>query len=148
MPTPRLAARWPPRWLPCGATGQQDEITRIAGGGAVAAPLIVAVGLGETDKGGERGGLESLRRAAGSAVRALTGGSTASAALALPAADAAQAEAVALGALLGRYQFTRYRAAGNGTGTSLSLTMLTGCRRRGGRGRQGRGAGRRHDPGP
>ena len=108
-----------------GATGRQDEITRIAGGGAVAAPLIVAVGLGETDKGGERGGLESLRRAAGSAVRALTGGSTASAALALPAADAAQAEAVALGALLGRYQFTRYRAAGNGTGTSLSLTMLT-----------------------
>ena len=57
-----------------GATGKQDELTRIAPAGAVAAPLIVAVGLGPADQGGERGRLESLRRAAGSAVRALTGG--------------------------------------------------------------------------
>ncbi len=56
-----------------GATGKQDELTRIASGGAVAAPLIVAVGLGKEDQGGERARLESLRRAAGSAVRALTG---------------------------------------------------------------------------
>jgi leucyl aminopeptidase len=97
-----------------GATGRQDEITRIASGGRTAAPLIVAVGLGSEDQGGERGRLESLRRGAGSAVRALTGGKTRSIALSLPAADAAQAEAVALGALLGRYSFTRYRSTANG----------------------------------
>jgi leucyl aminopeptidase len=94
-----------------GATGKQDELTRIASGGAVAAPLIVAVGLGEEDHGGERGRLESLRRAAGTAVRALSAtGNTGSIALALPAADAAGVEAVALGALLGRYKFSRYRS--------------------------------------
>jgi leucyl aminopeptidase len=98
-----------------GATGRQDEITRLASGGSTAAPLIVAVGLGPEDQGGERGRLEALRRGAGSAVRALTGGKTRSIALSLPTADAAQAEAVALGALLGRYSFTRYRSAANGS---------------------------------
>ncbi len=104
-----------------GATGKQDELTKIASAGAIAAPLIVAVGLGPADQGGERGRLESLRRAAASAVRALTGGKTTSVALSLPARDEAETEAVALGALLGRYRFTRYRSvadstAVNGTG--------------------------------
>ncbi len=99
-----------------GATGKQDELTKIASAGAVAAPLIVAVGLGKADQGGERARLESLRRAAGSAVRALTGGKTSSIALSLPARDEAETEAVALGALLGRYRFTRYRSTlANGT---------------------------------
>ena len=96
-----------------GATGKQDELTKIASAGAVAAPLIVAVGLGPADQGGERGRLESLRRAAGAAVRALTGGKTTSIALSLPARDEAETEAVALGALLGRYTFTRYRNGAN-----------------------------------
>jgi leucyl aminopeptidase len=106
-----------------GATGRQDEVTRIASDGRTAAPVIVAVGLGSEDHGGEQGRLESLRRGAGSAVRALTGGKTHSIALSLPAADAAQAEAVALGALLGRYSFTRYRngSAANGSPPSLML---------------------------
>jgi leucyl aminopeptidase len=103
-----------------GATGRQDELTKIPSAGRTAAPLILAVGLGREDQGGERARLESLRRAAGSAVRALTGGKTQSIALSLPAADAAETEAVALGALLGRYSFTRYRTASNGTGTSNS----------------------------
>ena len=34
-----------------GATGKQDELTKIASGGAVAAPLIVAVGLGPDRSG-------------------------------------------------------------------------------------------------
>ena len=118
-----------PATLPAlGATGKQDELTRIASGGATAAPLIVAVGLGE-DKAGERAALESLRRAAGSAVRALAGQKTPSFAIALPAPDEARTEAVALGALLGRYSFTRYRsAAGNGSaaaGTVPALTVLS-----------------------
>ena len=110
-----------------GATGRQDEVTRIASGGRTTAPLIVAVGLGPEDQGGERGRLESLRRGAGSGVRALAGGKTRSIALSLPAADAAQAEAVALGALLGRYSFSRYRNNPNGSneGGPASLTLLS-----------------------
>jgi len=107
-----------------GATGRQDEVTRIASGGRIAAPLIVAVGLGSGDQGGEQGRLESLRRGAGSAVRALTGGKTRSIVLSLPAADAAQAEAVAVGALLGRYSFTRYRN-GSTEDAPPSLTLLS-----------------------
>jgi leucyl aminopeptidase len=107
-----------------GATGRQDEITRIASGGRISAPLIVAVGLGSEDQSGERGRLESLRRGAGSAVRALTGGKTRSIALSLPTADAAEAEAAALGALLGRYSFTRYRNRSTDDGPP-SLTLLS-----------------------
>ncbi|HXB49722.1 MAG TPA: M17 family peptidase N-terminal domain-containing protein, partial [Streptosporangiaceae bacterium] len=111
-----------------GATGRQDELTKIPSAGRTSAPLIVAAGLGPEDQGVERARLESLRRAAGSAVRALTGGKTQSIALSLPAGDAAETEAVALGALLGRYSFTRYRTtAANGAATtnSPSLTVLS-----------------------
>jgi leucyl aminopeptidase len=97
-----------------GATGKQDELTKIASSGAIAAPLIVAVGLGRADQGGERGRLESLRRAAGSAVRALSG-TARSIALSLPARDEGETEAVALGALLGRYSFSKYRNGANGS---------------------------------
>jgi leucyl aminopeptidase len=110
-----------------GATGKQDELTKIASAGAIAAPLIVAVGLGPADQGGERGRLESLRRAAGSAVRALNGKAR-SIALSLPARDEAETEAVALGALLGRYNFTRYRNSANGGAAnpgSPDLTVLS-----------------------
>jgi leucyl aminopeptidase len=106
-----------------GATGKQDELTRIASAGAVAAPLIVAVGLGPADQGGERARLESLRRAAGAAVRTLSG-TAASIVLSLPARDEAETEAVALGGLLGRYSFTRYRNGANGTGWP-DLTVLS-----------------------
>jgi leucyl aminopeptidase len=122
------------------ATGKQDEITRFAAADGVAAPLIVAVGLGPEDDGPssastKRGRLESLRRAAGSAVRALSEGKARSGgeprtesagrsiALSLPARDAAEAEAVALGALLGGYRFTRYRT-GEAT-PPPAITVLT-----------------------
>jgi leucyl aminopeptidase len=111
-----------------GATGRQDELTKIPSAGRIAAPLIVAAGLGPEDQAGERARLESLRRAAGSAVRALTGGKIQSIALSLPGGDAAETEAVALGALLGRYTFTRYRtttSTGAATATSPSLTVLS-----------------------
>ena len=106
-----------------GATGKQDELTKIASSGTVPAPLIVAVGLGPADQGGERSRLESLRRAAGSAVRALSG-TARSIALSLPARDEAETEAVALGALLGRYSFTRYRNGENGA-SAPDLTVLS-----------------------
>jgi leucyl aminopeptidase len=100
-----------------GAAGKQDEITKLTSGGKLAAPLVVAVGLGADPDA------EALRRGAGAAVRSLTASHADSVALALPAGTPAEAEAVALGALLGRYTFTRYRAAGNGS--APALTMLT-----------------------
>ncbi|MFI6812558.1 leucyl aminopeptidase [Nonomuraea sp. NPDC050328] len=85
-----------------GFHGKAGELAKVPTFGAVTAPLLVAVGLGEETS------VEGLRRAAGSAVRSLK--DTKRAALALPAGSAEEAEAVALGALLGAYTFDRYRA--------------------------------------
>jgi leucyl aminopeptidase len=90
-----------------GATGAPDEITKIASGGALPAAVIVAAGLGPA-AAQQPADTEALRRGAGAAVRSLAGKAP-RIALALPARDDAEAEAVALGALLGRYSFTRYR---------------------------------------
>jgi leucyl aminopeptidase len=117
-----------------GVTGQAEEVIRLPSSAPVTAPVITAVGLGPASGGGTdaaAGGSfepETLRRAAGAAVRTLaaasrTGPSRAGAngsgangdgddlriALALPVADPDAAEAVAIGALLGGYAFTRYR---------------------------------------
>jgi leucyl aminopeptidase len=93
-----------------GATGKAEEVTRIASEGRLSAPLIAAVGLGELDS--EQVDGEALRRAAGAAVRALRAAKARRIALAMPARDAAETEAVALGALLGGYVFGRYRTNG------------------------------------
>ncbi|WP_084965632.1 leucyl aminopeptidase [Thermoactinospora rubra] len=85
-----------------GFKGKAGEVAKVPTFGSIAAPLLVAVGLGDSHD------LEGLRRAAGSAVRSLEG--TGRAALALPVATAEEAEAVALGGLLGAYTFDRYRA--------------------------------------
>jgi leucyl aminopeptidase len=102
-----------------GVTGKPEEICKIATAGRLPAPVVVAVGLGPAE-----GDPERLRRAAGAAIRELVSshssfrpaeGEIVTAgkriALALPADEPAQAEAVALGALLGGYAFRRYRAA-------------------------------------
>jgi len=94
-----------------GATGAAGETTRIASGGALPAPLIVAAGLGPApdEPTPQFPSLHALREAAGAGVRALAG-KAARVAVSLPARDAPEAEAVALGALLGGYSFNRYRA--------------------------------------
>ena len=110
-----------------GATGETGEVTKIAAGGRLAAPLLVAAGIGAAaDSGDAPIDPEVLRRAAGSAVRTLTsgphrGGAQWHIALALPARDHAEAEAVGLGALLGGYTFRRYRSD---TGPGPALTLL------------------------
>jgi leucyl aminopeptidase len=91
-----------------GATGKAEEVTKIASAGKLTAPLIAAVGVGSPADGSAPFDGEALRRAAGAAVRALTNGKPLRVALALPARDGAEAEAVALGALLGGYTFGRY----------------------------------------
>jgi leucyl aminopeptidase len=110
-----------------GATGEAGEVTRIPSGGRLAAPLIAAVGLGAVTGGSDAAfDPETLRRAAGAAVRALLAGRAGSSedmriALALPARDPAEAGAVALGGLLGGYAFRRYRAE---PAPGASLTVL------------------------
>jgi leucyl aminopeptidase len=127
------------------ATGRAEEVTKIPTAGKLPAPVIVAVGLGQPGDGADaRFDPETLRRGAGAAVRVLTAGrqpagpaggpelnGSSSAghgekrhiALALPARDAAEAGAVALGALLGGYAFRRYRTTG--ITTDAELTLLT-----------------------
>lgn len=86
-----------------GVTGEADEVRRIPTAGAVAAPVLVLVGVGDTTEPG----LERLRRAAGAASRQVTG--VASLGLAFPADSADALGAVVEGALLGAYAFDRYR---------------------------------------
>jgi leucyl aminopeptidase len=129
------------------ATGRAEEITKIPAAGQLPAPVIVAVGLGAPGAGGsgpdEQFDPETLRRAAGAAVRVLTAARPGLAAphedgeadghvpgngkrrvgLALPARDTAEIEAVAIGALLGGYAFRRYRTTG--VSTDAALTLLT-----------------------
>jgi leucyl aminopeptidase len=106
-----------------GATGKADEVTRLASGGQLSAPLIAAVGLGVADgqDAEARFDGEALRRASGAAVRSLVAGKARQIALALPARDAAEAEAVALGGMLGAYVFGRYRNGGKQADTELIL---------------------------
>ena len=103
-----------------GATGKAEEITKIPTGGRLATPVIVAVGLGaepgapDASPAERRAYLERLRRAYGAAARDLAAGTPGRAkriAIALPAGEPDEAEAVALGGLLGGYAFRKYRTA-------------------------------------
>jgi leucyl aminopeptidase len=93
-----------------GATGARGEVTKLATLGTIAAPLVVAVGLGD-EPSGSAPDTETLRRGTGAAVRALAGSTTV--ALALPLPDDADAPAVLRatleGALLGSYRFAGYK---------------------------------------
>lgn len=85
-----------------GATGAAEETTLLASAGALAAPLVVGVGLGEAGDGEVVGahGLEDLRKAVGAAVRSLAGKHTIAIALAGSGTEvlAATAEGAAFGA--------------------------------------------------
>ncbi|MEV4664377.1 leucyl aminopeptidase [Micromonospora echinofusca] len=93
-----------------GATGGPGEVIKLATLGTVTAPVVVAVGLGPEPTGAAPAP-ETLRRAAGAAVRALAGAPRVALALPLPDdADAPAAlRAVAEGALLGGYRFAGYK---------------------------------------
>ena len=85
-----------------GATGAVDGVHRIPVAG-LAARAVALTGLGKV-RG--RPTPEALRRAAGAAVRGLNG--VKRIAVALPTADVSDVAAVAEGALLGAYSYTRY----------------------------------------
>ncbi|MGW9047369.1 leucyl aminopeptidase [Streptomyces lydicus] len=95
-----------------GASGAEGEVTKLPAADGLKAPVVLAVGLGDAPAKDEAYDHEALRRAAGSAARALTGSKKAG--FALPVEDAEAAAAVSEGALLGAYTFTAYRSNGNG----------------------------------
>jgi leucyl aminopeptidase len=92
-----------------GFTGDEDEAVRIPTMGATGATSVVVVGLGDPKKVTA----ETLRRAAGTGVRAAAGVRRLTTTLALHGGvDAGEAlRAVCEGALLGAYDFTRFRNA-------------------------------------
>lgn len=91
-----------------GVTGAADQVVKVPAGTEVDAPVLVLTGLGPPHTDGALYEPEVLRRAAGAATRALAG--TAAVAISLPAPDLERLAAVAEGALLGAYSFTRHRA--------------------------------------
>ncbi|GAA1593296.1 leucyl aminopeptidase [Streptomyces globosus] len=93
-----------------GATGAEGETTKLPSPDGLKAPVVLAVGLGPAPDEDESFDEEALRRAAGSAARALHGSKKA--AFALPLEDASAVTAVAEGALLGAYAFTSYQGGG------------------------------------
>ncbi|WP_150242594.1 leucyl aminopeptidase [Nocardiopsis quinghaiensis] len=107
-----------------GASGAPEEVHTLASLGAVKAPVVVAVGLGPAPA---EGPVDSgiLSRAAGAALRSLTSrpGGAGRVVLALPAQTSAEAEAVALGARLGAYEFDRYRT-GNGKKADAAAELV------------------------
>lgn len=98
-----------------GITGARDEVRTVPAGAHLKAGVLVLTGLGARDESGSFAA-ETLRRAAGAAVRDLKG--AASVAVALPTKDEAEVAAIAEGALLGAYSFTRYRDAAGSTGST------------------------------
>jgi leucyl aminopeptidase len=114
------------------ATGKPEEITKVPMAGRLAVSVVAAAGLGASPAASDAGSpadrqayLERLRRAAGAAVRDLTSGRAKRVALALPAAEPDEAEAVALGALLGAYSFRKYRTTAS-TPADVELIVHTG----------------------
>ncbi|CAL9420374.1 putative cytosol aminopeptidase [Streptomyces sp. enrichment culture] len=112
-----------------GATGAEGETTKLPSPDGLKAPVVLAVGLGPAPDEDESFDEEALRRAAGSAARALHGSKKA--AFALPLEDASAVTAVAEGALLGAYAFTSYQgggkkgAAAKNGGPKLPLAEVT-----------------------
>ena len=106
--SPKSAAALAGSFTLLGVTGAMDEVHRLPALPELDAEVLVLAGVGPVTPGTPLSP-ETLRRAAGSAVRQIAG--TESVALALPAASVADAAAVAEGALLGAYSYTEHRSA-------------------------------------
>ena len=85
-----------------GATGKVGDVLTLPGTGISTAPIVLAVGLGAGPYDDE-----TLRRAAGTALRTLAGHRRA--AVAFPVETPAAVAAVAEGALLGAYSYDEYK---------------------------------------
>ncbi|MFD4946206.1 leucyl aminopeptidase [Streptomyces sp. NPDC058239] len=122
-----------------GAAGAEGEVTKLPAPAGLKVPVVIAAGLGSVPKKDAAYDAEALRRAAGSAARALSGSKKAG--FALPIESAEDAEAIAEGALLGAYAFTAYQGGenklapkdkknGNGAKLPLGEVALLGAKPR------------------
>ncbi|MEV1292614.1 leucyl aminopeptidase [Pseudonocardia sp. NPDC049635] len=105
-----------------GATGKVEQVVSLPTRGAVPAPRLVAVGLGEP--GGDAAAADRVRRAAGAAARALAG--TPAAVSTLGAAGEGAAEAAVAGALLGGYRFDLHRSSTDAGSAPVASWTFTG----------------------
>ena len=111
------------------ASGRLDTTARVPAPAGFAAGSVVLAGLGEfspadlTEPTKADAALDALRRAAGSALRSIT--KARSVALALPSPDAAAAEAIATGAVLGAYRYGAYRSEGKAKTLAAGIEVLT-----------------------
>jgi leucyl aminopeptidase len=96
-----------------GNTGGAASITRLPAPEGLAATLVLAVGLGDAEDLED----ETLRRAAGAAVRAAFGKSR------VAIAFEGDPEATAVGAALGAYKFEGYKTEGNGDAAPESIAV-------------------------
>jgi leucyl aminopeptidase len=110
-----------------GATGAAEEVVKLATLGATSIPVVTAVGLGAVPAGAGGVTLETVRRAAGAASRALTGRARVASTLAQAADGGATAESVQAageGALLGGYTFNAYKTEADRPAPPSSYTFL------------------------
>lgn len=107
-----------------GFEGKAGEVTKFPTAGAINAPLLVLVGLGD-----DAGDQVAVRRAAGVAARSVTNAS--SVALALPADSPGLVAAVTEGYVLGSYSFTRYKSAAPQADGPNDVVVLSPVARRG-----------------
>ncbi|MEU2544757.1 leucyl aminopeptidase [Streptomyces roseolus] len=105
-----------------GASGGEGEATKLPAPAGLKAPVVLAVGLGPAPEEGESYDSETLRRAAGTAARVLSG--TKKAAFALPVASAEDAGAIAEGALLGAYSFDALKEQKDGKKPLAEVALL------------------------
>ncbi|MGI8798018.1 MAG: leucyl aminopeptidase [Pseudonocardia sp.] len=103
-----------------GASGKADEVVKLPTRGSLAAPVVVAVGLGKAD-GDSDPDAEQVRRGSGAVARALTG--TGHAVSTLSRLDLA---AAAEGSMLGAYQFAEYKTNGNSKEPVGRVGLLAG----------------------
>jgi leucyl aminopeptidase len=110
-----------------GATGKANEITRLSTLGATKAPLVVAVGLGPAPKGSDTFSTETIRRAVGTAVRSLAGHARVATGLAAVngSVNPDDVTAVAEGAVLGGYAFTKYRSRASSKDHKRAVTTTS-----------------------
>lgn len=110
-------------------TGKDGETAAIPASPLVRADVIVLAGTGisDSEKYSSPEGLESVRRAAGAAVRSASGQETIAV---VPPVDEAEVAVAALeGALLGAYSFARYRTSDAAARPVPQVSILTSTAR-------------------
>lgn len=103
-----------------GATGEAESVVRLPGDGRVGAKIVAGVGLGKPGRDGAVDS-ETLRRAGGAAVRAAAGKESVAFAVDV------DVDALALGAMLGAYEFAGYKTADDNGKQPVNTVTVVGA---------------------